>query len=79
MNNRDLENLNFLLNSDPDELAAWWDGVSEDDHLYASEILTKYSEELKVRQKFIDVEEVNLDNLTPDANAYLKRFTLGKK
>jgi hypothetical protein len=80
MNNHDLGNLNFLLNAGPEELAAWWNNVSTDDRQYASEILNQYSEELKVRQRFIDVESIALpEYMLPDAKQYLKKFTLGKK
>ena len=78
MNDHDRENLNFLLSCDPDTLLDWYNTVDEEDHEYASELMTQYSEELKIKQRFYDVENVNIDNLTPDAKQYLKRFSIKK-
>ena len=78
MNDHDRENLNFLLSCDPDTLLDWYNTVDEEDHEYASELMTQYSEELKLREKFSIVESINLDNLVPDAQAYLKKFSIKK-
>ena len=79
MDDNDRENLAFLLNASPDVLQDWYNTVDEDDHEYASELLAKYSEELSLKTRFYAVEEVDLTNLTPDAEQYLKRFSIGKK
>jgi hypothetical protein len=76
MNEYDRENLSFLLNADEDTLRDWYEKMDKDDHEYASELLVAYSEELKTRQRFIDIESVNIDNLVPDAVEYLKKFRL---
>jgi len=78
MNDHDRSNLNFLLNADKDILREWYDAVSEDDREYAQELLIAYKEELAIKQRFYDAEEVNLDGFTSDANEYLKRFRLSK-
>jgi hypothetical protein len=78
MNNYDRENLKFLLNVSPETLFDWYNNVSEDDHIYASELINQYSEELKIKKRFYDVEEVDITNLTPDAEQYLKRFSIKK-
>jgi beta-xylosidase len=78
MNEYDRGNLNFLLGCDPETLLDWYNNVSEDDHKYASELMAQYSTELAMKQRFYAVEEVNLDNLIPDAQEYLKRFSIKK-
>lgn len=78
MNEHDRENLQFLLNADEETLQDWYSKVDEDDHEYASEIMTMYSEELAMKSRFYAVEEVDLTGLTPDANAYLAKFSLRK-
>lgn len=71
MNNHDRENLKFLLNANPDTLKKWYDAVDEDDIEYASEIMARYSEELKVKAVLLD------DTATGDqAIKYLKGFRL---
>jgi hypothetical protein len=76
MDDYDRSNLLFLLNASPEVLEDWWDTVDEDDREYASELLTTYAEELRVRQSFMDAEDVEL---TPDASSYLEKFKLNKK
>lgn len=78
MTDYDRKNLKFLLSCDPATLLDWYNTVDEEDHEYASELLTQYSEELKLREKFSLVEAVNLDNLVPDAQQYLKKFSIKK-
>ena len=46
MNDQDRDNLNFLMNSDPAILKDWYDAMSEDDHVYAQELMTMYANEL---------------------------------
>lgn len=79
MNEHDRENLQFLLNAGEETLRDWYSKVDEDDHEYASEIMTMYSEELAIKSRFYAVEEVDLTGLIPDAESYLKKFSLGKK
>lgn len=78
MNKEDRDNLEFLLSADRQTLAYWYESVSEDDIRYASEIMEQYSKELEIRKRFIAVEQVNLDNLVPDAENYLQKFRLKK-
>jgi hypothetical protein len=79
MDDYDRENLFFLLNASEEVLRDWYENVSQDDHEYASEILARYGEELEIKKRFYAVEEVDLTNLTPDAEVYLKKFSLGNK
>ena len=79
MDKQDRDNLDFLLNSDPDTLFVWSPTVSQDDLEYAEELLEKYSKELDERQVAFDTEFA-LMGLTeyPDAERVLRKFT-GKK
>jgi hypothetical protein len=69
-------NLQFLLTSSPETLREWFDQVDIDDVEYAMEIMAKYSEELVLRQRFIDVENTAVDVI--EANNYLSKFRLNK-
>jgi hypothetical protein len=46
MNSRDKNNLDFLLSISNEALLEWWSQASEDDQVYASEILAEYEKEL---------------------------------
>jgi hypothetical protein len=58
MNDYDWENLQFLLNADEETLRDWYDKVDVEDHEYASELMTAYSEELKVKEILITDKEI---------------------
>jgi hypothetical protein len=63
---RDFNNLVYILNKTSDELYDWYMSLSDDDKLYAMEILTEY-------RKMLDepvVEDYTL------AKEYLKKFQL---
>ncbi len=72
MNDRDRENLKFLLSADKKTLAEWYSVVSEDDRKYAAELLAAYSEELTIKLTLL--KEPPIDN-TNDAAKILKKFT----
>jgi len=76
MNDRDRDNLHFLLRADQKSLEEWFFTASEDDREYASELFKKYSEELSIAKALHD--ERMIDNLT-DANVLLNKFRLGSK
>jgi hypothetical protein len=64
--NRDYNNIQYILNKSPGELYIWYMSLTDDDKLYALEILTEY-------RKMLDepvVEEYAL------AKEYLKKFQL---
>ena len=46
MNLNDRNNLNFLMNATPEVLLEWWEMASEDDLIYAQELLDAYQMEL---------------------------------
>lgn len=78
MNNHDRENLTFLLNATPEVLSDWYSKMDEDSITYASELLTRYGKEMALKQRFYDVEDINIDGLTSDAELYLMKFRLKK-
>lgn len=43
MNQHDLDNIRFLLNRTPAELYQWYQTVSDQDLVYASEIMEQYA------------------------------------
>jgi hypothetical protein len=79
MDKQDRDNLDFLLNSDPETLFVWYKTVSQEDIEYAEELLGKYSKELDERQVAVDTE-LALMGLTeyPDAEQVLRKFTSKK-
>jgi hypothetical protein len=74
MNDFDRENLSFLLNVDKETLKEWYDTVGEDDHLYASELMERYSEELKMKKILITDSKIKNTYVAIDL---LRKFTLG--
>lgn len=78
MNDYDKSNLNFLLNASDEILLDWYNTVGEDDHEYASELLSQYKEELAIKQRFYNVEDFDLPEecMLPDAKKYLSKFRL---
>lgn len=46
MNQHDRDNLNFLMTSSDEVLREWYSSASEDDLLYAQELLSAYEMEL---------------------------------
>ncbi len=73
MDDRDRENLRFLLMSDPAAIKDWFDGATDDDHAYAMEILKEFADELLVKISLIDDREIDNYN---EAASMLKKFTL---
>lgn len=71
MNNKDVNNIYFILTRTPDELSEWWETLTEDDQLYALEIVKAYREELEATT-FYDEEDID----TTQAKNYLKKFQL---
>lgn len=51
MNQRDQENLNFLLSVGEAGLREWYDQASEDDIEYAQELLSAYEMQLNFAEK----------------------------
>ena len=64
--NRDYNNLQYILNKNPQELFEWWNSLDDEDQSYAMEIITEY-------RKILD--EPIVEDLTL-ASDLLKRFML---
>jgi hypothetical protein len=58
MKQNDRENLRFLLNCDPQQLREWYNTVSDDDLIYASELMERYAKflESEVQSQRIELE-----------------------
>ena len=57
MEQRDVDNLNFLLGLTPTALKQWYEQASEDDVEYASELLDTYEQELDTIQHEINITD----------------------
>lgn len=75
MTDYDRDNLFFLLNADEETLKDWYNTVDEDDIEYASELMSEYSKELKVRAIFAECENTQT---VVDAVSALKKYMLNK-
>ena len=73
MNGKDINNIYFILTRTPEELSVWWESLSEDDQLYALEIVKAYRKELEATAFY---DEENID--TTETKNYLKKFQLQK-
>ena len=71
MNGKDINNIYFILTRTPEELSEWWESLSEDDQLYALEIVQTYRRELEATA-FYDDKDID----TTEAKNYLKKFQL---
>lgn len=57
MNQRDIDNVRFLINCTPEQLRNWYDSVSEADLIYASLIMENYATLLETEIKFQNIEQ----------------------
>lgn len=57
MNQRDLDNVRFLIDCTPEQLRNWYDSVSEADLIYASLIMENYATLLDTEIKFQNIEQ----------------------
>lgn len=73
MNQRDRENVQFLLSIGPEVLEDWYNKTSADDHEYAMELIAMYHEELKLKLSMYECEHVTS---TTEALVYLKKFSI---
>ena len=56
MNQRDKENLKFLLSSSPERLREWYNQVSDEDLIYASDLMDRYAAYLEWEIKSQQIE-----------------------
>ena len=74
MNQHDRQNLEYLLKADEITLKHWYASTSADDHVYAQELMARYSQELRDRSLELKVEaELALMTEYPDALRVIDR------
>jgi len=56
MHQNDLDNIRFLLSRTPQQLKEWYNSVSDQDLIYASQIMDRYAAELQQHINFQEVE-----------------------
>ena len=73
MNDRDMNNIFYILSQNLDDLKTWWETIDSEDQDYAIEILKMYQEELSNVADLQD--EIVVSDLSLAKN-YLKKFQL---
>lgn len=78
MGPHDYNNLKFILSQDIVMLRNWWDALTDDDRLYATEILKSYEKELDADPNaFLKVYDmINDEEDVSEAREYLRKFQL---
>jgi len=85
MNEHDKRNLRFLLSLGKVGLMRFLSQASEDDMLYAAELLNRHKEEVAKNSEmyenriyeYVSQDDFEVDDF-PDAREYLSKFTLKK-
>lgn len=67
MNQRDRDNLDFLLNASPEVIQDWYEQMDDDDIEYAFELLEAYSQELEMEELSAKLADKNIV-ITPFTN-----------
>ena len=75
MNDKDMNNIYFILNRTPEQLEAWWNSMDDEDQEYAMWIIKAYRQELTRMQVMYD-DLVPEENDTTLVKTYLKKFQL---
>ena len=60
MNQRDRDNLEFLLKATPEVIEDWYEKMDADDILYAFELLEEYSRELELEELASKLADKNI-------------------
>ena len=60
MNQRDRDNLDFLLNASPEVIQDWYEQMDDDDIEYAFELLEAYSQELEIEDLSAKLADKNI-------------------
>lgn len=60
MNQRDRDNLDFLLNASPEVIQDWYEQMDDDDIEYAFELLEAYSQELEMEELSAKLADKNI-------------------
>jgi hypothetical protein len=75
MNDKDMNNIYYILNRTPEQLEAWWNSMDQEDQEYAMWIIKAYRQELNRMQIMYD-DLVSEGSDTSLAKDYLKKFQL---
>lgn len=75
MNDKDMNNILFILNRSQEELEVWWHSMDEEDQEYAMWIIQSYREELVRMQETYDDVLMSTEDLST-TKEYLKKFML---
>jgi hypothetical protein len=76
MNDKDMNNILFILNRSHEELEIWWHSMDQEDQEYAMWIIKSYREELvRMQDAYDEFAPMDKEDLTL-AKDYLKKFQL---
>jgi hypothetical protein len=76
MNDKDMNNILFILNRSQEELEIWWKNMDPEDQEYAMWIIKAYREELvRMQETYEDLCPMDAEDLSIARN-YLKKFQL---
>ena len=77
MNDKDMNNILFILNRSQEELDIWWHSMDEEDREYAMWIIKAYREELiRMQETYEDLCPMDQKEDLSIAKEYLKKFQL---
>jgi len=77
MNDKDMNNILFILNRSQEELDIWWNSMDEEDREYAMWIIKAYREELvRMQETYEDLCPLDQQEDLSIAKDYLKKFQL---
>jgi len=82
MNQHDSANLKFLINASPETLRSWYAQATDDDLIYAMEILFQFEVELSNTIDSLVVKDIeqkisHMEGVFTDAQAVLTKFKQG--
>lgn len=77
MNDKDMNNILFILNRTQEELDIWWHSMDEEDREYAMWIIKAYREELiRMQETYEELCPMDHEEDLSIAKEYLKKFQL---
>lgn len=77
MNDKDMNNILFILNRSQEELEAWWHGMDPEDQEYAMWIIKSYREELvRMQETYEELCPIDQEDNLSLVREYLKKFQL---
>lgn len=77
MNDKDMNNILFILNRSQEELEAWWHSMDDEDKEYAMWIIKSYREELvRMQETYEELVPLDQEEDLSLASEYLKKFQL---